>query len=110
MQDTKNLWLSYSRFAHLENLGEDASSTPWYVTATGVYLPADGHYGVFDYLYKVVGLRSDANDEGHLDDALEDFDKATFAFMNSGEEFGSFTFKPEHGGLTYYFRKVEGDF
>lgn len=117
--NTTSLWLAHSLVrANVENFNEATEFCPWNVCSHlhgeghplhGKFTPSDGHYGVFDYLYKAVGLRSDANDEGPLQDALEDFEGAAFAFMNSAEEFGSFTFKPEHGGGTYYFRKFDGE-
>ena len=119
MQDTKNLWLAHSPVkANVEQLNNETEFCPWSTCPHmhpeghpnyGKLIANDGHYGVFDYLYKAVGLRNDGDDDGPLGEALEDFDNAAFTFMNSGEEFGSFTFKPEHGGLTYYFRKFDGE-
>lgn len=119
MQDTKNLWLAHSPVkAKIEQLNNETEFCPW-STCPHLYpeghenfnklFANDGHYGVFDYLYKVVGLRSNAKEDGRLDEALADFEEASFAFMNSDEEYGQFTFKPEHGGLTYYFRKFDGE-
>jgi hypothetical protein len=114
-----NLWLAHSQVrARIDNLSREAEFCPWSICPHlhgegsplfNKFTPSDGHYGVFDYLYLAVGLRSNHDDEGPLQDALEDFDKAAFAFMNSDEETGSFTFKPEHGGATYYFRKFDGE-
>lgn len=119
MSEAKNLWLAHSLVrANVENLNEATEFCPWSICPhlypeghedSNKLFANDGHYGVFDYLYKAVGLRSNANEDGELDKALADFDEASFAFMNSGEEFGEFTFKPEHGGGTYYFRKFNGE-
>lgn len=117
--EAKLLWLAHSLVkANVDTLNSSTEFCPWSTCPHlhpegspffGKFTPSDGHYGVFDYLYAAVGLRSNYDGEGPLDDAIADFEGAAFNFMNSGDEVGQFTFKPEYGGATYYFRKFEGE-
>jgi hypothetical protein len=92
--------------ANIEEMNEQASFCPYDTRVSDEesdLIPSDGHYSVFDYLYLAVGLRDD-----ELEEAFQDFEDATCAYVNSGNEgVESFTFKPEHGGATYYFRRCE---
>ena len=119
MTSTNTIWLAHSLVKKdVETLSPATQFCPW-STCPHMHpeghenfnklVANDGHYGVFDYLYLAVGLRNDGEDDGPLGDALADFEEASFAFMNSDEEYGEFTFKPEHGGATYYFRKFVGE-
>ena len=117
--ESKLLWLAHSLVkANVDTLNSATEFCPWNRCDHlrpetdpffGKFVAADGHYGVFDYLYKAVGLRSNYDGEGPLDDAYGEFEEAAFNFMNSDDEVGQFTFKPEYGGATYYFRKFEGE-
>ncbi len=99
---TSQLWLACSMVrANVEQLNEHAFYCPFDVSVDGELAPSDGMYEPFDYLWWAVGLRDET-----LDEAWDGFEKAVSAFVNSDDDgIGSFTFKPQHGGSTYYFRK-----
>lgn len=103
----KVTWLAYSMVrANVEEFDEQTSFCPYDTRVSddeGDLIPSDGHYSVFDYLYLAVGLRDD-----ELEEALQEFEASTCAYINSDNEgLASFTFKPEHGGATYFFRKCD---
>lgn len=100
-------WLAHSMVrSNVEEFNEQTEFCPYDTRVSddnGELIPSDGHYGVFDYLYLAVGLRDE-----ELENALENFEQATCAYVNSDNNgIASFTFKPEHGGATYYFRKCD---
>jgi hypothetical protein len=94
--------------ANIEEMNEQASFCPYDTRVSdgeGELIPSDGHYNVFDYLYLSVGLRGD-----DLENTLLEFEQAAGEYINSeDDDISSFTFKPEHGGATYYFRKFDGE-
>jgi len=103
----KPTWLAYSMVrANIEEMNEQASFCPYDTRVSdeeGELIPSDGHYNVFDYLYLAVGLRGD-----DLESALVEFESAAGEYINSeDDDISSFTFKPGHGGATYYFRRCE---
>lgn len=99
-------WVAVSRNrSNVEQLSECSGLCP-YALIDGEFKSSDGHYEVFDYLFRSVGLRSDYDDKGHLPEAYDEFIGAASSYMNSGsDDVFTFTFKPEHGGATYFLKR-----